>query len=229
MKQRYAWVDLWRCLAVLTMVVFHALWDLERFGALPSGMMETPAANIVRFLGGGSFIVISGMLVLRSNASIRRGFFLFGVGLAVAAVTALAGIPVRFGILQLLGTCMMLCGALRERLRRATGLPFAVLCILLFAASWLLSARVTVSCRWLYPIGLRDKDFFSADYWPLLPWGFLYLLGTQLGAATLRGGKGTSRTVPEALTFPGRHSLLIYLIHQPLLYGLCWLLFSGKN
>ena len=48
MKQRYEWLDLWRTLAVLTMLVFHAMWDLELFGILPAGMMETPAADVVR-------------------------------------------------------------------------------------------------------------------------------------------------------------------------------------
>ena len=229
MKQRFEWLDLWRSLAVLTMLVFHAMLDLELFGVLRPGTMETPPADVVRYLGGGSFILISGMLALRSDKSLRRGFLIFCIGAAVAAVTALVGLPVRFGILQLLGICMMLCGALRDRLRRLTGPAFAAACLILFAGTWLLTTRLTVSWSLLYPLGLRTKDFFSADYWPLLPWGFLYLLGTQLGAALLRGGPRERQTIPGALTFPGRHSLVIYLVHQPILYGLAWLLFSGKN
>ena len=229
MQKRFDWLDLWRSLAVLTMVAFHALWDLELFGRLPAGTMETTAADIVRYLGGGSFILISGMLVLRSGRSVRRGFILFCLGLAVAVVTALAGLPVRFGILQLLGVCMMLCGALRERLLRLTGPVFAAACMLLFAATWLLTARVTVPWPFLYPLGLRQEGFYSADYWPLLPWCFLYLFGTWLGSALLRDGVQRRRAIPAALSFPGRHSLLIYLLHQPILYGLCYIAFSGKN
>ena len=230
MKRRYEWLDLWRSLAVLTMVTFHALWDLERFGVIPAGTMETPAADVIRYPGGGSFMLISGMLALRSERSLRRGFVIFCVGLGVAVVTALAGLPVRFGILQLLGVCMMLCGALREPLRRHVGPGFAAAYLLLFAGTWLLTARVTVPWRFLYPLGLRAEGFFSADYWPLLPWGLLYLLGTQLGAALLRDAAGEGRgRLPAALSFPGRHSLVIYLVHQPILYGLCFLLFSEKN
>ena len=229
MKQRYEWLDMWRSLAVLTMLVFHALWDLERFGVVASGTMETHAADVVRYLGGGSFILISGMLALRSERCLRRGFFLFCVGLAVAVVTALVKLPVRFGILQLLGVCMMLCGAARDALRRYTGPVFAAAYLLLFVLTWLITARITVSWRFLYPLGLRAEGFFSADYWPLLPWAFLYLLGTQLGALLLRGGAEDRRRFPAALSFPGRHSLVIYLLHQPILYGLCFLLFSGKN
>ena len=230
MKQRYDWLDLWRSLAVLTMLVFHALWDMELFGAIHGGTMETPAADVIRYLGGGSFILISGMLVLRSEKSLRRGFKLFCLGLGLSIVTAMIGLPVRFGILQLLGICMMLCGALRERLQRITGLWLAGVSLLLFALSWLLTARVTVPWRFLYPLGLRAEGFFSADYWPLLPWGALYLFGTQLGAAALKNeARRTRHPIPRALTFPGRRSLVIYLLHQPILYFLCRIVFSGKN
>ena len=229
MKQRFEWLDLWRSLAVVTMVVFHALWDLETFGMLPLGTMETPLADLVRYVGGGSFILISGMLALRSEAGVRRGFLIFCIGLAVAVVTVLAGIPVRFGILQFLGICMMFCGALREHLRRLSGPVFSAVCLVLFIGTWLLTSRITVTWSLLYPLGLRTKDFFSADYWPLLPWGFLYLLGTQLGETLLCGRAGDRRRIPAALTFPGRHSLVIYLVHQPILYGFAWMLFSGKT
>ena len=230
MKQRFDWLDLWRSLAVLTMLAFHALWDLEQFGVIAGGTMETPAADVIRYLGGGSFILISGMLALRSERTLRRGFMIFCIGLAVSVTTAVIGLPVRFGILQLMGVCMMLCGALRETLKRRTGPGYALIYLLLFIGTWLLTERICVSWRFLYPFGLRAKGFFSADYWPLLPWGFLYLLGTQLGAVLLREREGkTPRRIPAALSFPGRHSLAIYLVHQPILYGLCCLLFSGKN
>ena len=73
MKQRFDWLDLWRSLAVLTMLAFHALWDLEQFGVLAPGTMETPAADVIRYLGGGSFILISGIIrVFRSIEIIQE-------------------------------------------------------------------------------------------------------------------------------------------------------------
>ena len=224
MKQRNDWLDLWRSLAVLTMLVFHALWDLELFGALPAGTMETPTADAVRYLGGGSFILISGMLVLHSRDGLRRGFRIFCIGFAVAVATALIGLPVKFGILQLLGVCMMGCHVLRERLARLRSGLFACVFLLLFGAFWYGTARLVPPWDWLYPLGFRTADFVSADYWPLLPWAFLYLFGTQIH---LKTGAG-ERHLPAALTFLGRHSLVIYLAHQPVFYGLC-LLFLRKT
>ncbi len=229
MKQRYDWLDLWRSLAVLTMLTFHAMWDLELVGAIAPGLTETPLADVVRYCGGGSFILISGILVLRSGNPVRRGFFLFCIGLAAAIVTHLAGMPIRFGILQLMGTCMMLCGAFKARLERIRSKLWTMIFLLLFAASWFATARVTVPYRMLYPLGFRTVDFYSADYWPLLPWGLLYLTGSQLGRLLRDPPTARRRPIPAALTFLGRHSLIIYLIHQPILYGLSYLLFCGKN
>lgn len=223
MKQRNVWLDLWRSLVVLIMLVFHALWDLEQFGVLPAGSMETPFANVIRYFGGGSFILISGMLVCASRDPVRRGFRLLCIGLAVAVATALVGLPVKFGILELLGLCMLLCGVLRNQLRRARSWAFFGACLLLFVGTWVLTARVRVSVPYLYPFGLRTEEFYSADYWPVIPWAFLYLAGVSLAALLkLEESRPPRRAVPAALTFPGRYSLVIYLVHQPILYGICW-------
>ena len=221
MKQRNDWLDLWRSLAVLTMLVFHALWDLEAFGALPKGTMETPLADVIRYLGGGSFVLISGMLALRSRDPLKRGFRVLCIGLAVAVVTALIGMPVKFGILQLIGLCMMLCALLRPRLETPSIVLSGVF-LLMFGVSWYATARIVPPWDWLYPLGFRSPGFSSADYWPLLPWAFLYLLGTQLGPRVLESRAG-ERRLPAALTYLGRHSLVIYLVHQPVFYGLCFL------
>ena len=88
---------------------------------------------------------------------------------------------------------------------------------------------ITVETPHLWILGLRTADFVSADYFPLLPWIFIFLFGASLG------GRIKERRLPErfyGLACPpleavGRHSLLIYLLHQPVLmglsYGLYWL------
>jgi uncharacterized membrane protein len=84
-----------------------------------------------------------------------------------------------------------------------------------------------VQTRWLWPFGFLYPGFSSADYFPLLPWLFLFLFGAWLGGrVTGGGGPDWLRVkVPPALTWPGRHSLLLYLVHQPILYGICYFVF----
>ena len=228
MKQRIGLFDLWRSLAVCGMVAFHLCYDLALFGRIPMAAMLSLPVRAVGFLLGGSFLLLSGICLRFSRAPVRRGFLIFCAGLAVSLVSALAEQPVKFGILQCIGVCMMLCGALRERIEKKLGVGFALCCLALFVGTWWLTARVTVDIRFIYPLGFRSADFFSADYYPLLPWLLLYLLGMVLGrflenhrdAAVLR------RQFPRWMTFPGRHSLLIYLLHQPILYMLCRVMFG---
>ena len=82
--------------------------------------------------------------------------------------------------------------------------------------------------RWLYPVGFMYQGFSSADYFPLMPWLFLFIMGTVLGGWCLKNRENRILTapLPAPMTFLGRHSLLIYLIHQPVLYGLSFLLWG---
>ena len=227
MKQRIELLDLWRSLCVWTMLVWHACYDLALFGVLPADAMERPLPMLVCWLGAGSFIFISGAVARFGRNTLRRGFLVFCAGAAVTLVSALAGYPVAWGVLQLLGVCMILYALLRERIERRLGPAFAAVCAALFAGTWLLTERVAVSVRWLYPLGFRAADFYSADYFPLLPWVFLFALGLCFGKwlDKRRESALLQRTFPHWLTFCGRHSLVVYLVHQPLLYGLCRLLF----
>jgi uncharacterized membrane protein len=93
--------------------------------------------------------------------------------------------------------------------------------LLLFASSAALSF-VKTDARWLWPIGITYEGFYSADYFPIFPWIFVFLLGTWLGKLVVE------RRLPETVYtvsppfFPsvGRHAFLIYLLHQPVLYAL---------
>ena len=129
-------------------------------------------------------------------------------------------------MMQLIGSAMMLTGWQRERLISCDGPAFPAVCLCLFILSALVTGMVFTSRDWLSFLGLHSRDFFSADYYPLLPWSFIYLLGFWLGGRMKKNRALLERTFPPALTLPGRHSLAVYLVHQPLLYGLCRLLFG---
>lgn len=222
-------LDLWRSICVWMMLVYHALYDLTLFGVLPGAVVTHPAARIYCYLGAGGFILLSGVCVRFSHDPLRRGFLVFCAGLAVTAATTLAGYPVAFGVLSLLGCCMILYGAAKRRIEsRNSSLAFAAACLALFILTWILTAAARVDITFLYPLGLRTAEFSSADYFPLLPWTFLFLLGTWLGRRidARRGAPLLRKRFPPALTFCGRHSLVIYLLHQPVIYGIFRLIWS---
>lgn len=78
---------------------------------------------------------------------------------------------------------------------------------------------------WLLPLGLRPVNVPILDYMPLLPWSGIYLLGTLIGRglyadrrSRLNAGPGAVKALSPFL-FMGRHALVVYLLHQPLVYG----------
>jgi len=227
MVKRIELLDFWRSLCILIMIAFHFCYDLALLGILPMQMMESLPARLIAYDVGGCFVFISGICLCFSHDPVRRGFFVFCAGALVTAVTALIHMPVAFGILQLIGISMMLCGALRERIDRLLGLPFVLGCAALFAVTWILTGTISVDIMYLYPLGLHTEKFFSADYWPLFPWLFLFLIGMCFGKQIrcCREVPLFNRTFPAWTTFLGKHSLIVYLLHQPILYGICRLIF----
>lgn len=129
---------------------------------------------------------------------------------------------------MLLGSSMALYHFLGKYLQKLPPAGLNLACAVLFFASRAWTEAASVSVGWLYPLGLTAPGFYSADYFPLLPWFFLFLLGTGLGGWCLENREAPllALRLPAALTWPGRHSLVIYVLHQPVLYGISFLLWG---
>ena len=103
---------------------------------------------------------------------------------------------------------------------------FALLGVILIAAGLYLKANVRVSFPWLTPLGIPSHTFASSDYFPLLPNLGYFLLGSVVGRLfyqdrTTKFPRVNENILPlRFLRFCGKHSLIIYLVHQPVLYGL---------
>lgn len=221
-------MDLWRSLCVVIMVVYHAFYDAALLGRLDIAVFDSLPLLLLRYVVAGSFIAISGAVSRWSREPVKRGLFVLCAACLVGAATALMGMPVRFGVLHLIGVSMLISAALGERMRGVTGALMPLLCAAAHFAMLALCSGIMTGLRWLWPLGFKYDGFFSADYYPLLLWLPVFLLGVWLGGAIERhaGAPALSRRFPRALTFPGRHSLVIYLAHQPVLYGLCRLLWG---
>ncbi len=222
-------LDVWRSLAILLMVTYHILYDLYAFGVLGREAVFSPGPMAIRFAAVGSFMLISGMVVRFSHNSLRRGAIVFCCGLLVSLVMHFVGEPVQFGVLHNLGTMMMAYGIISPRVKTPRGMWFPVVCIAVFALTYYLNDTVRVNTDLLVPLGLYPAGFYSADYYPLFPWSMVFALGVWLGGYLPEWQEKLPllrRNCHPALSFAGRHSLLIYLAHQPIFYGICWLLWG---
>ena len=224
-RPRERFLDAWRGLAALVMVGWHLVWDLTSFGVFPRGLMFTPAMTAVRYFIIGSFVLLSGISCHLSRNNLRRGMQTLLCALIVSAVMWFMGDPVIFGVLHLLGCCMLFYGIFGERFERLPPARTALVCMVLFTVFLVIVERVRVTVPGLWLFGLRTREFYSADYYPLFPWLFLFLTGTMAGRKLTPGALDAGRTFPGWLCWIGRRALWIYMLHQPILMGVLYLVF----
>lgn len=228
---RFPLLDAWRSLALVLMVFYHFLYDLYVFGVLSRETMFCAPLNVLERFICCSFILLSGASARFSRSNLRRGLVVLLAALAVEAAAALVGQTIRFGVLMLLGSSMVLYHLVGRYLEKLPGAALAAGSLALFLLTWRWTRSVRVTVSWLYPLGFMGPGFYSADYFPLLPWAFLFFAGAAFGGWCLdhRDSRALTAPLPGPVTWPGRHSLPIYLVHQPVLYGLCYLLWGVRG
>ncbi len=242
-QMRYHLVDGLRGLAVVNMVLFHFLYDVNMIYGRDTSWYAAPATRLWQQAICWTFILAAGFVWRFGRAhALRRGLLLNLCGLVITGVTLLAvpGEAVWFGILNFIGCAVLLLLPLDKLLGRVP--PAAGLCgsFLLFGAfrfvqrgylgffGWRLLElpRSLYEIGVLTPFGFPFPGFASSDYFPLLPWLFLFLCGyfaQPLLAARPAFLAVLRRRVP-LLSCVGRYSLFIYLAHQPVCMALCQLL-----
>lgn len=207
------------------MIAWHFINDLTLVHIIPPPFLRTPLMELLRYAIVGSFIAISGVCARLSKRPLRRGLIVLAAALLVSAVTYLIGAPVYWGILHLLGVCMLLYAAASKRWEALPEIYACGAALLIFALTFMLPIRVRVGVPFLFPFGLRTAAFASADYYPLLPWGALFFAAAAAGERL--GDMPPEKkyaSAPRALAWLSRRSLLIYLVHQPVLLALAALL-----
>jgi uncharacterized membrane protein len=225
-------VDALRGMAVLAMIFFHFVWDLQFFELTGINAFSVPWQLFARAIGATFMFVMGVSLMLDASKyegnlkqiwrrNLKRGSIVFGAGMLVTVVTLLAVGDefVRFGILHLAGVSII---CAMPFLRRSARL--SLLTGIALIAAGLLANGIFVSFPWLIPLGVRQDGVRMVDYYTLLPWFGVVLLGIAFGKYAY-SNKHRRIEVPEwrnrkpvrLLQYLGKHSLAIYLIHQPLL------------
>jgi uncharacterized membrane protein len=221
-RERIDLIDALRGFAVILMVAHHALFDAVELLRAPRWLFTNPVFDALHWLFAGLFIALSGVSSRFSRSNVKRGAKVILVAVAITAVTLVMGMPIWFGILHLLGFCMLIYGLAQRALDRvpARFAPF------LYAGLTVLSALAVnlfpVRSHSLWILGWPFPGFSSADYFPLFPWVFVFLLGTWAGKLIVEKrfpGWFYAFTMP-LLPAVGRQALIIYILHQPVLYGL---------
>ena len=220
-------LDAWRATAVIVMVFWHLCWDLTMYGTLPARVMFIQPMLGIRYYIVCSFVLLSGISARYSRSNARRGVQTLLCAMVITAVMYVFGEPVWFGVLHLLGCCMLLYAWLGPYFEKLPDLPAAVGCAALFLILHRICYGTYVTIPWLWMFGFRTREFYSSDYYPLFPWLFLFLTGAALGGR-IRASRGVWKEyrVWAPLEWIGRHALLIDMLHQPVLMGILYLVYG---
>lgn len=220
MKERIWELDFFRGTAIILMVIFHFIVLLTDYFSYNIDYTK----GFWYFEGKLSaiiFIITAGISSTLSKNNLKRGIIIFLFGIAITLVTFIfsPNYFVKFGILHFLGLSIILYTFIRK-------LNYKLLFTFSIASIYIgntLSMKV-VETSYLFPLGLANSRFSSMDYYPLLPWFGIFLSGVILGKHAYQNKRGGNPPlVCKPLAYLGKHSLSIYLIHQPILLGLLYL------
>ena len=243
LKRERIWeLDAFRGICIICVVIVHLIFDLQYFEGLD---IKTPRwFDFIQMNGGILFIVISGICVTLGHRFVKRGLIVFGAGMLITLVTFIMykigvadiDIIIYFGVLHLLGVCMLLYGLIRKL---PTWLLVVIENILIIAGYWLANSgrhpNGASASDILIIVGVTPPGFVTSDYFPLLPYLGWFLLGVFLGRTLYEKQQTLFPRFPyrswpvRALSFVGRHSIWIYLLHQPLISGILALTDSVKK
>ncbi|NYB27215.1 MAG: DUF1624 domain-containing protein [Methanobacteriaceae archaeon] len=247
LKERFWEVDFLRGLAVILMIAYHFIFDLSFFGIYPlnifSGLLwflPSIIAGIFIFLVGVSLYLSytrAELLGIYSSGRdfffkyLKRGLWIFSLGLVITLATwiFIRAEFIVFGILHFIGLAIILQYPFLKSNRNHKYLNLAAGLVFIVAGIYL--AGFTFNFDWLLWLGFIPQNLVTVDYFPLLPWLGVVSLGIFVGSILYKDYRRkfalpdlSSYSPIETFCFLGRHSLVIYFIHQPILITLLYIL-----
>lgn len=221
-------IDLVRGGAIIAMVGYHMIVDLYTTGLISREALYNPVLNTVQEIICCTFILASGISCRFSRNNFRRGL----VMLAAAAVVSLVSwifspdLFIVYGILHFLGTAAILWSLIGKLVDRLPEFVVPALCLPAAVLTGVFVSSRTFDVKYLWILGIRSPEFRSADYFPLMPYFFVYLIGVWAGTYIVQGRFPAwfYRISWKPLEFIGKHTIWIYMLHQPVCMGIAMLI-----
>jgi uncharacterized membrane protein len=208
-------LDFLRGIALILMIYFHIIYDLKEM----YGVKVNYEGNVNALIGKVAvimFLLISGICSSFCRNNLKRGLKVLAASLVVSIASYVynPGLVIIFGILQLIGTSMIVSHFFKH-INKYLLLVFGTL--LLIAGNF--TDSINLSHNYLLVFGLKSSSFVSFDYYPLIPWLGIFIFGMALGKELYSIRKSLVKKGPafRLISTAGRHTLPIYFVHQPLI------------
>ena len=236
-------LDWLRGLTLIAMAAYHTMWDLVYIFRVDIPWYRTNAGFLWQQSICWTFILLSGFCFRLGKHPAKRGLLILAAPgvISMVSIVFMPQSAIRFGVLTLMGSCMLLLIPLDRLLKTLNPYIGLLISFLLFGITryvprgslGFFSWELAELPHWVYRnlltawAGFPAADFASSDYFPLIPWLFLYLCGYFLWGIFQRNHWFLHLQKPSipALEWIGRNSLLLYMLHQPVIYGVLLLIF----
>ncbi len=252
--KRVILLDEIRGFAIICMVVYHTMFQLKYSFDVDVPIFFESWFDIIRDIFAGTFIFISGAMCRFSRNNLKRGVQCFFLGMLITFVVPFFGSHISFGILHFLGVSMMIYGLAGEILERLPSMAGLIIAVLLFVLTLNIPRQyfeyngnmyyedgflgIKGLFEWgipgaayanndLAPLGFFSPTYEMDDYFPLLPWIFVFLGGSYFGGWAKEGllPKFFYNSHIRWLANVGRYTIWIYMLHIPVVYLICMLIF----
>ncbi|MCR5769962.1 MAG: DUF1624 domain-containing protein [Butyrivibrio sp.] len=241
-KKRIIWLDELRGLTIISMVFYHAMWDIVFLYGRQAMWYKGTFGFIWQQSICITFILISGFCFQMDKHPVKRGLLISFWGIVISVVTAIVepSAIIIFGILTFYGASILIVTLLNKLFCKISSYTGFIISLFLFIITRDLSQgclgfagiRFLELPDYLYSNiittfwGFMEPGFYSSDYFPIIPWIFLFLTGYFFYGifqkSLLRNLDFKRGTFLSEL---GKHSLVIYILHQPLLSLLFMLIY----
>lgn len=227
MSKRVELLDAIRGLCIIFMVIYHFMYNLTAFSLVPHYLLYNSFMNFMQVLVAGTFIVLCGISSKFSRNNIKRGLILCAVSLAISLVTYIfdKNLFVVFGIIHFLAFSTLFYGLIQSKLSYIhlnSIFPIAMLTAFVVFKNTISGVRFDI--KGLSVLGFTNTNFYSSDYFPILPWIFLFFFGVYFGKI-IKENRFPSwfyTAKCDILAYLGKKSLIIYVLHQPILLGITY-------
>ena len=238
---RFWEIDGIRGIAVIMMIVYHIFFDINFLQIAPINLTSF-AFQLFLYPIGSLFLLVVGISLVLSfqifeknhqrippfSKYFWRGVFLLIVALLITFVTWIyphKGFIV-FGVIHCISFSIILSYWFIKRPTVSLIMGSIIIGV------GIVFMQITVKNPYLFWLGLRSSGFDSLDYFPLFPWFGVVLIGLFVGTylyPLLQKKYRVPQIMPKIVypvVFLGKHALVIYIIHQPIIYGVLYLLFQ---
>lgn len=219
-------IDLLRAAALSLMILYHFFYDLDTFTPASFKSVTLVWMMVVAKLAAFLFIFLSGISSNLSRHPIHNGLTLLFWALLISLITyiALPETYVRFGILHFLA-CMLLLYPFFQ----SSSTAFLIIFTLVSLSLGFYFKNILGIGPWLLPLGIMYRGFESIDYFPFFPYSGLFVFGILFYRFRFASFTNTSTyPLPPMIEKMSRHSLLIYLLHQPILLSILFIFQKAK-